>query len=45
LSAGIQTIKGSVNGGNVKQAASGIYFYRLSAAQSIYNGKISVVNN
>jgi glycosidase len=45
LSAGIQTIKGSVNGGSVRQAAAGIYFYRLSAARAVYNGKISVVNN
>ena len=42
LSAGIQNLEVNLNkNGSVEP---GIYFYRLSAGQSVYNGKISVTN-
>jgi glycosidase len=44
LSAGEQNIRANVNTGD-GQVASGIYFYRLLAGQTVYNGKISVINN
>jgi serine protease AprX len=42
LSAGVQNLEINLNRSGV--VAPGIYFYRLEAGSSVYNGKISVTN-
>jgi hypothetical protein len=42
LSAGLQNLEVNLNKGGA--VAPGIYFYRIEAGQSVYNGKISVTN-
>ena len=44
LGAGIQKIQANINGADLSHATSGIYIYRLMVGQSVYNGKISIIN-
>ncbi len=44
LDPGVQTIHPNINGGNQDQISSGIYIYRLVVGESVYNGKISIIN-
>ena len=44
LGPGIQSIQANINGADMTHVTSGIYIYRLMVGQSIYNGKISIIN-